>query len=97
MPALFEKYPQQGMTGAQSGPAQESQLMQGQRLLQMLAAYGMAGGAGIAGASGLPMVSAPLFAGGLATNINAQTPNIRDVWLDQLRMSGQQRAMDRRR
>jgi hypothetical protein len=89
--------PAPGLTGTQGGPVSESTLMQGQRLLQLLAAYGMAGGAGVAGASGMLPAAGALFGSGLATNVNAQQPNIRDVWLDQVRMAAQRRAMERRR
>lgn len=83
---------QPGMPGTPGGPVQESPTMSMQRIMQMAPNRAAAG----LGMYGLGTFNPPVAAGGgvgylLTKDLwdNAQEPNIRDVWLDQLRMKMQ--------
>ena len=90
----------QGMRGTQSGPADESQLMEGERLLQWLASTGAGLGSGLGMFAAGPTPLGALGAAGVGTAAvamnNAYEPNIRDVWLDQARMQHQAKNMRQR-
>jgi hypothetical protein len=94
-----------GAPGTQSGPTQESQIMEIERALQTLAGYGLIAGSTAVGTAGallsgsgggatIPLAGAGIGAG-MATNLNAASPNIRDVWLDRLRTGGQRAGRER--
>jgi len=81
------------MRGTQSGPADESNTMAAERLLQRAAGYpvGMALGAGgLIASDGNPFAMIPGAGVGVGMMINAEHPNIRDTWADKLRMLLQQ-------
>jgi hypothetical protein len=83
---------QHGMPGTPGGPVQESPTMMAERALQYLTGAGTAIGTGAVGiglAGGNPLGMLPGMALGSAPMTNAQSPNIRDVWADQLRMKMQ--------
>lgn len=71
--------------GAQSGPAQESSSAYLERLLQFYGGMGL-GGAGALGGNSIagPIGGAAGMVPGFATMLNAENPNIQDVWAHQL-------------
>jgi hypothetical protein len=78
-----------GMAGTPGGPVQESPNMISERMLQLAPGWASAIGLGYGLATGNP--AAMMMGGGamMATDPlskNAMSPNIRDVWADQLRM-----------
>lgn len=81
---------QPGMPGTPGGPVQESPTMKRMRALQ--GGLSTIGGLGIS-LAGIPLANLPMTVGGPALTafggVNANEPNIRDVWLDQLRMKMQ--------
>lgn len=84
-----------GMKGTQGGPVDESDLMTAERIAQWLlsGAGGVASGVGMF--AGGPTPAGAAGAAGLGAGVvgmdNAESPNIRDVWADQLRMKLQGR------
>lgn len=93
--ALLELMMQQGMPGTPGGPVQESPTMEDMRLIQTLAGMGLIGGGtaamfGAAGPLGVAGGQGAIGTGALMMG-NADQPNIRDVYADQLRMKMQGR------
>lgn len=89
---MFEQPPQDlgafapGQEGSQSGPAQESQSAEIERLIQALGSYGVStvgGAVGFGMGGGLPGAAVGMMPGaaGLA---NSVMPNIQDVWAHQM-------------
>lgn len=81
-----------GQQGAQSGPVQESDSAYYERLIQEILGMGVGVGGGTvgmaAGSAGGPLGTAAGGAFGVAPGagmmVNANTPNIQDVWAHQL-------------
>lgn len=83
---------QPGLPGTPGGPVQESPTMGLERIMQMLPNIASQGALGYGIASGNPFAMMTGGGGMLATEgmmDNAASPNIRDVWADQLRMKMQ--------
>lgn len=84
---------QPGMVGTPSGPVEESSSAELERMLQMIGGYG-AGSVG--GAVGFGLGSYPGaavgMAPGLAASINADNPDIQNVWAHQIAQYLRRRA-----
>ena len=78
-----------GMPGTPGGPVQESPTMRGLRNLQYGASFLAAPAAASLSYGGLPGAALGAIGLGVAAGQNANSPNIRDVWADQLRMKMQ--------